>query len=231
MIKAHPTENLMPTQVTPSRRSRQATRAAGGSTLSGVANTSTRVSSSASNTANRSLETTALVTQLLVGLAAGHHLDHQGVGEWVHAVALSVRPEHRQHDHPRARFHDPGPLRGGSSGPALGLSSISSHRTLNPSAGRALPVATASSRTIACSTLGKISNRVRPWVVTRSSGRARRPTVTSTRPPARTLTPEGSASAAGGRSASIWIENTRPTARSFTGISSMTRVAPALANY
>src|SRR6266545_431734 len=46
----------------------------------------------------------------------------------------------------------------GSSGPAVGLSSISSHRTLNPNARSALPVAIASSGTIACFTLGRLWN-------------------------------------------------------------------------
>ena len=69
-----------------------------------------------------------------------------------------------QHDHPRARSTIMVCLVTGSSGPAAGLSSISSHRTFNfnPNARSALPVAIASSRTIACFTLGLSRGRGPP---------------------------------------------------------------------
>jgi hypothetical protein len=63
-------------------------------------------------TSGRRLDDQASMAQLLASLAAGHHLHHQGVDERVDAVPFPVRAEHRQHDHARVGFDDPGPLRG-----------------------------------------------------------------------------------------------------------------------
>ena len=81
------------------------------------------------------------MTQLLTGLAARDHLDHQRVGERIHAVALSVWAEYRQYDHSRARFDDSGLLGrrlvGTGCGPSTGTATTSPSATRPASASMA----------------------------------------------------------------------------------------------